>query len=301
MSGLPPFTKPWLDWDRQLERLESRGLAISDRAAARDFLSHVNYYRFSGYCVAFEERRHQFRDGTTFDDVRGSYEFDRVLRDLLTDALEVVEVDLRTTVAYEFGRTHGAFGHTQRSAFHDAGRHEEWLDKIRKEVDRSRERFVEHFRSTYREFPDLPIWAATEIMSFGSLSHMFGYMKKTDQRAIASRYQLQPDVARSWLHHLTYVRNVCAHHARLWDRVWTIKPRIPHGNLWSRPSLPGNERQFVTLLMLRWMLRRCAASNPFEAEWRDRVEAHLATLPNAPNAAELMGLPDDWTDGDLWA
>jgi hypothetical protein len=67
---LQPFVKPWLPYPDQVALLEKRGLLIADPAAAADFLSHINYYRFSGYCLAFEQARHQFIPNTTFEQVR---------------------------------------------------------------------------------------------------------------------------------------------------------------------------------------------------------------------------------------
>ena len=86
-------------------------MIIGDRQAAEAFLAHINYYRFSGYCLAFEQARHVFRPDTTFDHVRAAYEFDQGLRDLLAEALEVAEVDVRTAIAYHFGQRYGPFGH----------------------------------------------------------------------------------------------------------------------------------------------------------------------------------------------
>lgn len=108
---LPPYKKPWLSFRDQVSRLQSRGLIVSDVQAAMDFLRHVNYYRFSGFCLAFESSRHQFSDGVTFEQVRTAYQFDRVVRDIVTEALEVVELDFRTAVAHHFGQKYGAFGH----------------------------------------------------------------------------------------------------------------------------------------------------------------------------------------------
>jgi len=93
MSSRPSklaFAKPWLSCLDQVALLQSRGLVIRDPAAAAHFLSHVNYYRFSGYCLAFEQARHHFLPGVTFEQVRASYDFDRVLRDLVTEALELI-------------------------------------------------------------------------------------------------------------------------------------------------------------------------------------------------------------------
>ena len=113
----PSYQKPWLSHADQVAQLVSRGLTVADPAAAEQFLSHVNYYRFSGYCLAFEQPRHSFPKGVTFEDITGAYAFDVVLRDLLTEALEVIEIDVRAYLAYHFGQSYGAFGHTNPANF----------------------------------------------------------------------------------------------------------------------------------------------------------------------------------------
>lgn len=213
------YQKPWLSHADQIVLLQQRGLVVNDAAAAEQFVSHLNYYRFSGYCLAFESQRHQFIQGTTFEQVVAAYEFDLRLRDLLTEALEVVEVDFRAAVGYAFGQRYSAFGHTNPNNFHSSFPHQNWRERLQEETARSSELFVKHFGSTYSEYPDLPVWTVTEVMSFGCLSKMVSGMLKRDQKAIAGRYGLQPHVLSSWMHHLVYARNLCAHHSRLWDRM----------------------------------------------------------------------------------
>src|SRR3989304_1360214 len=251
-SGKIPFQKPWRLYAYQIQLFQQRGLLVSDLPSAEQFLTHLNYYRFSGYCLAFEVKRHEFVAGTTFEQVVAAYQFDLTLRDLLTEALEVVEVDIRAAVAYLFGRRHGAFGHTDATNFFiPRFDHREWLDRLHYEAKRSSELFVNHFKNTYTEFPDLPVWIATEVMSFGGLSKMVAGMHKRDQKEIALRYGLQPNILRSWMHHLVYIRNLCAHHSRLWDRVWEIKPELPAGENWQPPPILGNNRLFLTLFLFR--------------------------------------------------
>ena len=310
-SSQKPFNKHWQSWSDQLSTLEGRGLVVTDRAAAEAFLAHVNYYRLSGYCLAFEQSRHVFIPGTTFEQLKAAYDFDRILRDLVTEALEVVEVDARTAIAYHFGRHYGAFGHTLPASFFsppvsrhhpkpNAFGHAAWLDGVRREAARSKEQFVAHYAQTYLGFPDLPVWMVTEIMSFGALSRMFEGMLAHDQRLVAPRYGIQPRFLATWLHHLVYVRNLCAHHSRLWDRVWAIKPDMPPLSAWQAPLLPGNDHLFVTLLILRRLLARCPSIAPFDTQWKARVQDHLAKPPPAPNPSGRMGLPDNWTTHPLW-
>ena len=296
----PSYQKPWLSYPDQVQQLVDQGLTVPDRAAAEAFLAHINYYRFSGYCLAFEQQRHQFVPGATFEQVQAAYEFDLILRDLVVEALEMIEVDFRTKIAYHFGGRYGAFGHTTATNFFHVFNHGDWLDRLREEADRSSELFVQHFRNKYAEFPDLPVWIVMEVMSFGALSKMFHGMVRNDQKDIARLYGAQPRDLQSWMHHLVYIRNLCAHHSRLWDRQWAIKPLMPAARMWQPPSVPTNDRLFATLLILYHLMKRCPAIVGFALGWRGRVDAHMANPPAVQNAAALMGMPPAWQQHPVW-
>ena len=295
-----PYQKGWLSYSDQVQLLQQRGLVISDLRKAEQFLSHLNYYRFSGYCLAFESQRHTFIAGTTFEQIVDAYKFDLVLRDLITEALEIIEVDLRAVIAYFFGQRFGAFGHTDAKNFFAGFGHADWLSRLQEEAERSSELFVTHFKQAYIEFPNLPVWMVTEVMSFGGLSKMFMGMSRTDQKSVSGRYGLQPSILQSWMHHLVYVRNLCAHHSRLWDRVWSIKPTLPHGQDWSPPNLRSNRHLLATLMMLRYWLKRIAAANRFAANWKVRIEEHLQNPPSVANADIRMGLTESWLLNPIW-
>lgn len=306
-SGPPakvPYAKPWLSVADQVSKLEARGLQVDDRPDAESFLRHVNYYRFAGYCLAFEQPRHSFPKGVTFEQVKFAYTFDGQLRDLFTEALELIEIDLCTSVAHSFGRKYGAFGHTLAAHFHNRfdfnTTHATWLSKLHEETKRSRELFVNHFRRKYAEYPNLPIWAATEVMSFGGLSRMVAALHKHDRQAIAQEYGVSAKVLSSVTHHFAYVRNLCAHHSRLWDRIWSIKPELPREADWSTPNIVSNERLYTTLLLMRKLLLRSDQIRPDADAWRDRVNTLLSSPPAAQNAAALMGLPNNWTQHPVW-
>lgn len=141
----------------------------------------------------------------------------------------------------------------------------------------------------------------TEIMSFGSLSMMFKGMHRGDQRRVAARYGIQGHYLVSWVHHLVYMRNICAHHARLWDRSWAIKPEILPSSAWSAPGTPPNDTVFVTLLILHQLMKKCACLDRVRVGWRQDVEKHVATLPACGNALGRLGMKNQWTAHTLWA
>ncbi len=228
------------------------------------------------------------------------------MRGWLDQALEVVEVDLRSALASVFGRAHGAFGHCDLKRFH-ASRgvapgfvHAEWLRRARLETDRSRELFVKHSRTTYSEYPDLPIWMLTEVLSFGALSKMYAGLRRDDQRAVASRYGVQARFLQSWLHHLVCVRNICAHHGRVWDREWSVKPQLPPHEGWLPPLGTTNEQPYATLLILLHLLRRIRGDSQSVDTWRRGVVDLLAKLPRAEGACARLGMPPEWESDPRW-
>ncbi|MDZ7576615.1 MAG: Abi family protein, partial [Candidatus Nanopelagicales bacterium] len=104
--------------------------------------------------------------------------------------------------------------------------YDDWYIKYLGDVKQSKEEFVQHFRRKYDG--GLPIWMAVELMSLARLSRLYGGLTYSDRERIARRFGIsEPGTVASWLHCLTYVRNVCAHHARLWNRNMDRRPAVP--------------------------------------------------------------------------
>lgn len=295
------YTKKPLTFSEQIDLLASRGLIVGNRGEAEAFLGRVNYYRFSAYCIPFEKERHAFLPGTKFEQVHGLYELDRRLRLLIMEAIEPVEIATRTFMAYRLSHQYGPFAHSESKNFKPEFEHATWISDVLTETDRSKETFVSHFMATYDEYPQLPIWAAVEIMSFGSLSKLFSGLLGDDKREIAGKFGMHPRVLGSWLHTLVYVRNTCAHHARLWNRELAIAPRLPNKDPRWRALDPAHSKRLASVLfLLNSLTSKLPAGQPAVADWRSRVEAVLASDPGVPRFHECMGLPADWTKHPLW-
>lgn len=295
------YAKLPLVFSKQLDLLASRGLTIGGRAEAVAFLSRVNYYRLSAYCIPFEQARHAFLPGAKFEQVQALYELDRKLRQRVMEAVEIIEVATRTALAYHLSQRYGPFAHSAVANFRDPAKHAEWMAEVLKETGRSRETFVSHFKATYDEYPQLPIWAAVEIMSFGSLSKLFAELQEADKTEIAKTFGLHRQVFVSWLHTLVYIRNICAHHARLWNRELAIAPKLPK---WDRPWKgldPAHARRMSRVLfLLSDLMGKLRAQDGAAEVWRKSVEQVLETEPGICGFLEDMGLPTNWTQHPLW-
>jgi len=291
-----PYNKPALTYAQQIQQLRARGMDIADEDSARFYLQHFNYYRLGAYWLPFEidHGSHRFKPGTRFDDVLALYIFDRELRLLVLDAIERIEVSVRSQWAYRVGHLYGPHGYLEeRLAFNV--QHLGWhKDDLRKEINRSDEIFIKHLVLTYvEEFP--PIWAACEVMSLGLLSRWYQNLKPMQPRQlIANVYGIQSDVLGSWLHHLSIVRNICAHHSRLWDRTFTILPMVPK----SKPAhlaaeFVGNRKLYNSLVVLLHLMDIISPRH----HWRGRLKKHLGDhASNLP----AMGFPVDWEAHSIW-
>lgn len=291
------FTKPPATYRRQIELLQQRGLIIDDEPRAEFYLQHLNYYRLGAYWLPFESNHaeHQFKPGTRFDDVLNLYIFDRELRLLVLDAIERIEVSVRAQWAYQLAHQHGPHAHLDSNLAQHRDRWQKNLDKLSEEVKRSDETFIRHLLATYSEALP-PVWAVCEVMSLGLLSRWYNNLKPMPtRRAIAKSYEADQAVLASWIHHLSLVRNVCAHHARLWNREFTITPVLPR----SKPAYLANEGQpnsrklYNTLLIILHFMNVISDKHHWRQRLIDLIGNHA--VPTAP-----MGFPPDWQQRAIW-
>lgn len=299
---LEVYQKSALTFEEQLDLLIKRGMLITDPTYAIQQLQLISYYRLSAYWHPFIERKHhqnksnQFIPGTQFEDAGKLYEFDRQLRLLVMDAIERIEIHIRTLLTYHLGHTYGAFGYTQASNFHSKFNHTKWLAKLLKETKRSNDVFVCHYKTKYTGFPLLPIWMLTEIMSFGTLSFCYAGLKNEDKRAVATQLGLHHKRLADWLHKLTYIRNLCAHHSRLWNRELAARPENIRDINWNPPITPKKDRVFYILLILRFLLR----SNYCGDYWAQQCTKLIEPIAEVQSFRNAMRLTEDWKKHPLW-
>ncbi len=294
-------------------------MIVQDEKAALATLQRLGYYRLVGYWFPLRvalpgnkpTRQDEFRDGATFELAVSLYEFDRVLRLLVLDAIERIEVAVRVDISHLLGKRSrmahecstlldGKFCAVARGS--TTSLHAEWLAKYADAIQkRKKEDFVAHHLARYGG--KMPIWVATEIWDFGLLSKFYAGMKYGDQQKISQRYGVPAQILESWLRVLNFVRNVSAHHSRLWNRnnpeLAKLQQTQPHQHLHHLAQDEfARRRTYGALCLMRTMLR---AIDP-GSTWPQRVKDHCATFP----ASELVslrdgGFPAGWQDLALWA
>lgn len=285
------YQKPPLTYDAQLDLLIDRGLQVVDRAAALNCLRNISYYRLSAYYLPFKQSE-EFKPNIYFDDIVNLYTFDRKLRLLVMDAIELIEIALRSQVIYHLSHTYGAFGYIDAKNFSHRFKHSEWFAHLSQLTEESTETFILHYKTKYISSDHMPLWMALEVVSFGGLSRLFRGLYGADQQAISKQYELQDTVLSSWLHILVYIRNLCAHHARLWNRTLTFKPKIPERNVaWIGVS---NTRIYSVLAMMQYLLKKINS----RSTWKQQLFLLLQQYPQVP--ITVMGFPNDWQNRSIW-
>jgi len=301
------FEKPPLSIDDQLDRLSSRGVIIQDKGTARHYLSYISYYRFCGYAIEFEgelvDGEKQYRKGTTFEQILDCYVFDRKLRLLVIDAIERIEIAIRTVMINELAlKCNSAHWYLDKNLFLPKFRHDDLIQSIKKETqykvpdgsvqDKKRERFIKHYYDKYQT-PELPaVWMVAEVLPLGSWSMIFANLiDRENQKLICRHFGINYKVMTSWLHALTYLRNLCAHHSKLWNRNFTLKPLI--ANDYSQ-QLKKNSRFSAQAAILKIFLDVISPGSG----WAKHLRALISDHPDID--IRKMGFFEGWERDIFW-
>ncbi len=277
-------------------------MTVPDQGVAEHSLQHISYYRLRAYWLPFEidaqvEGEHQFAADTSFDDVLSLYVFDRQLRLLVMDAIERIEVSLRGAWAYRLATQYGPHGYLDPALYAKGDQFARALTSLLDEIEWSKDTFINHYKTKYDDPEHPPVWMVSEIMSLGRLSKWYSNLKaRADRQAVAKVYGLDEKILTSAAHHLTYVRNICAHHGRLWNKQFTvtmIQPSAPSAlKLAMNPA--SSRRHYNILAILGYLMGIVAPSS----DWRARVRDLLSTCKHAKLHA--MGFPEDWQNLPAW-
>lgn len=294
--------KQFRTYEEQVDLLASRGMDVGDRGAAIEQLRKVNYYRLSGYWYPFrildgDTRQDRFYPGTTLADVTSLYRFDANLRAAAFAALSAIELTVRALLGHALGEVDEC-AHLKPGALSARARGEQysrWLEQYRKALRESREDFVRHHHFKYDG--TLPVWAAVEILDWGGLTRLYGFTPRAAQNAVADAFGLSAPQLESWLKSLNIVRNVSAHHGRLFNRVFAIAPKLPTPGRYADLDAGGPfTRTFGQLTMIQHMLQAQAigSSRLLPAVIRTYPDVHLLPIRH-------LGAPEKWDHSALWA
>lgn len=280
-----------------IQLLKSRGLAFKDETKASHLLDHISFFRFKSYLQPLIQNKQTgtFKIGFAFEDAYTLYKFDSALRKLICAAMEKIEISLRTIISQELSHTYSPYWFTDKTLFSNQTKYSGILSGIEAELKRSDDDQILGFKKTYNnQFP--PSWMTMEVSSFGTLSLLFKYLNGgRTKRNIANHFGLADTVLESWIHSFVYVRNICAHHSRLWNKTLRVTGGFPkrtsHGFINTRVQ---NDRVYYILCIIRYMLLTINPNSSFTT----RLKQLLQDYPSVDIKA--MGFSANWESEPLW-
>jgi abortive infection bacteriophage resistance protein len=280
--------------------LKQRGLLIQDEQKAASYLSNIGYFRLSAYChplLKDPKNRLIYKEDATFELVMNMYRFDRKLRLLLFNEIEKIEVATRSAMVNCISsELNDVFWMTHADCFNNPALFSATLELIQSEIDKSKEEFIFHFHSQYSD-PYPPAWMIAEIIPLGVLCRIYNNLKnKRLKKEVAGCFKLPLPVFSSWILILNNLRNLCGHHARIWNReipmvsVPLNRPVFP----WINVATTNMKRIYYRICIIKYLLFTVSPNNTFT----QKLKSLLAEYPTIDIRA--MGFPAGWQNEPLW-
>lgn len=283
------YDKPAKTPEQLLAHLESRSLVISDRDACLHALRHVGYYRLLIYMRPLQtEPGMVFSPGKTFNDVLALYNFDRELRLLCMDAIEKIEVALRAVIINTLAVAHGPHFHADESHFTKLSDFSDFL----KTALSAKYLAIKHYTDSYDSPQIAPVWAIAEAITFGVLSRLYSSLTLSNRKLVAKQFGYDEGILVSWFRTMNTLRNMCAHHNRLWNASLAVD--MPKTAKVLKPVFKDSRSFHARAVVIVALLTVIDPRSTWKRELRDLLDRCPAVN------TEAMGFPAGWRDTLFW-
>ena len=278
------------------DTLIDKGLKVGSKKSLINALETKGYYRLNGYWIALE-KDNCFLPGTTLDDILQIEAFNNELSQYIFAAIAPIEVCLRSQLSTKLACRYGNRALHCPDAFFDQEAFEKLQASLAKETKQaiaSKKTLVMRDMGKYGE---LATWSEIENTSLGTLSKIYGNLADAELiKDTASIFNISGTYLRNWLRYLTQIRNICAHHDRLYNRLFCVKPRMfrEYSNIDAARLFPT----FIVLFRLHESLDP-ARTNLLRRQLGQIVDAHptvdLKPIGFPENWREILHIPDSDT------
>lgn len=277
-----------------LAKLQAQGLIVHDQKLAFQYLNFIGHYRLKGYWFHLVDPDTKlFGNGVTFEMIRDRYEFDREIRALILEAAERLEVAVRGSICNYLSLKYSPHWYLDPKLFKPVREFGigQMLSKIESEVGRSRDKnFIEAYFRKYDDPYLPPSWGMSECVTLGMWSRTFKILREpADKKAIAAKFgTLQVEVFESWLHTLSVLRNMAAHHDRFLRRKLGVAPRN-HKALDLK--FIDNQSVYAALTVIHVLLQAIGFAPVFRQRLDELQQAYGVGL------MQELGFPRQWPSG----
>lgn len=298
-----PYEKPPLATEEQATLLLSRGLSGISMQDLQVKLNSINYYRLRGYTYPYQDNSKKdtpFLKNASWAFIWNDYVLDSRLRSLIFEGIGHIEIAFRTQLELVMSLKYGSRWYSDSRYFYNKSRYENDIEELEKDWSRSHEDFKNHYEAKYEDSLRPPAWMIFETATFGVTSKFYSNMHSSfaEKAEIATYFgfsKASVKILVSWIHHLNTVRNICAHHSRLFSKVNITRPVFPRHikGKWVK-VWPKEDRIYASICIIKRLLDICAP----EFDFINR----LKPIINAFRSEQLatMGFPDNWENEDLF-
>lgn len=300
------YKQPALTIEEQMDLLLSKGLLIPDKDFAKLWLSNVSYFRLKTYSYFFKDYQKDngnFSRNTSFFDITNLYSFDRKLKLIVFDAIEAIEIAIRTKISNFLSQQFGPHWYLNPLHFNpDKSKfdHIKFVSDIEEYCKNDPEEiYIANYMKFYSEPALPPSWMIIEILSFGKISLLFEHLTAREiKNQICTEFGLPNNILPSWLHTLTYLRNLVAHHAKILNRTFTIKLVLPtrkkHRLLQEADSV-NTGKMYCALCCIAFLLEKIHQASDFKNELKELIRKyHEIDL-------KKLGFTENWKDEPIWS
>ncbi len=274
--------KPFHTYEKQLEKLKSRGLIIDNDEEVIKILKRKNYYDIiNGYKDYFIDvpatttsGDDVYKEGTNFKDINLLYEFDAEIRSIILKNILKLENIIKTKISYVFSKEKTQeFNYLNINNYDETKKENatrviaEISNVIRNCMSQNYTggRQISHYLDIHK---NLPLWVLAKQLTFGNISYFYSSIEENLQKEIceeiASEYEkeygkiinVNEKNMEKILKFINSIRNICAHNERLYNITVRINknriPRIIH------PHIDFNFRSklFDVLIILKLFITR---------------------------------------------
>jgi abortive infection bacteriophage resistance protein len=223
-----PYVKAHATAARRIAHLRVKGLIISRPNVAARKIEAIGYERLRIYFLSRRQTNvagKPFIAGTKYHDIIRLYECDASLRDACFLAVGQFELLLRNSMSEALSTAFGSHPYYHTSAFKYPSANLSALQTFAKVYETSKDRRAKHYRETYSTPVLPPIWTMKEFLTFGASSRIFQCLEGSIKTSIAAQFGVGSDqVFTNWIEALVDLRNICAHHDRLFNRSFQKQP-----------------------------------------------------------------------------
>ena len=298
------YTKPFVSFSDQIKSLKDRSLEVKSDDFALEKLSTISFYRLRAYTYPFQDNNdpsHPFIKKISFEEIYSLYDFDSQLRKLIFNAIEKIEIALRTQIIYHFAESYGSHWQLDKNLYRVPNWYNSQIQSLTEELIRSDETFIKHYYSRYTDPAQPPSWMSLEVASLGLLSKIYQNLKKGKEKEAVPAFFGLKDVfiIENWMQCFCNLRNICAHHGRVWNRRYTAKPFLPYNT--KLPFLSKAEIQtiypnklYAVLCCIYYMVKQIDSKSEFKSQL-------VSLIKSCPLTQESeMGFPENWETQTVW-